>query len=257
MSTLYAGPWKGEFGWELCWWNPFLRYLAKQYYHIIVAAPHNSRYLYEFADKFIPLETEGLSYCDGKLIGDEPVVEANHYLGPKTIFEADTSGPEKISTPREWRHLSNISSIDQIDIMCAFRPEKYIGKLEVPGKTYPLNKCRKVVELLIEQGLTVGCFGGKENYCPNGARDLRDKPLATQCGAISVAKCVVGPSSGTIHLASLCGCPHVTWIASIHHTLKQRYQTMWNPFKSPIKFIGHAVEPSPENIVSETLALIS
>ena len=54
MGVLYAGPWKGEFGWELCGWNPAVRSLAKQYDRVVVASHAASEYLYEFADEFIP-----------------------------------------------------------------------------------------------------------------------------------------------------------------------------------------------------------
>ena len=55
MKTLYAGPWVGEFGWELCWWNPVVRHYAAEYDRVIVATHESSQYLYEFAEIDKPL----------------------------------------------------------------------------------------------------------------------------------------------------------------------------------------------------------
>ena len=53
MRKLYAGPWVGEFGWELCSWVPSLRHIAENYDHITVEIQPGMEYLYEFADEFI------------------------------------------------------------------------------------------------------------------------------------------------------------------------------------------------------------
>ncbi len=256
MITLYCHPWVGEFGWELCWWNPMARYYAQQHEHTTVAAPESSRYLYEFADTFIPLETQGITYWEGKLKCDPPIVHTDFLLNPETEFAIHKNEPDRISTKRIWRSLIPSCTLYEADILCAFRPQKHIGSRKIAGKEYPLDKCQQLVNRLIEQGLSVACFGGPENYCPDGAKDLRGRLLEEQCSAIAAARCVVGPSSGPIHLATLCGCPHVTWIASVHHTLKQRYLKLWNPFGTPVKFICHDRVPSPDEIVTQMLEII-
>jgi len=256
-NTLGCLPWVGEFGWELCWWNPMARYYAKQYDHTTVAAPASSRYLYEFADTFIPLQTKGITFWRGELKGDPPVISADSYLNPAKEFAKYPNEPERVSTPRKWRSLAPENPIYQADILCAFRSVKYIKNRKIPGKEYPVDKCQDLVSMLIDLGLTVACYGGTDNYCPNGAIDLRGQPLEGQCSAIVAAKCVVGPSSGPIHLASLCGCPHVTWIASIHHTLEKRYTKLWNPFETPVRFIDHSRIPQPSEVIRHIMDLVN
>jgi hypothetical protein len=256
MTALYCKPWVGEFGWELCFYNPLVRYHAKKYNHVIVAAPKGSQYLYEFADKFIPLDTIGTSYCDGQLLGDYPIINADKTLSPHKEFAKHSDEPERISTKRLWRNLSPESPGYVADVLCAFRPIKRIDGKIISGKQYPFGKCQHLVEILISRGLSVACFGGVDNYCPDGAEDLRGQSLEKQCSAISSAKCVVGPSSGPIHLASLCGCPHVTWIASIHHTLEKRYKKLWNPFNTPVEFICQNRVPSPKEVVQNVDTLL-
>lgn len=256
IKTLYAGPWIGEFGWELCWWNPLVRYQAKQYDHIIVAAPESSRYLYEFADNFIPLKTQGITYWEGKLEGKPPVVQANFFLEPHKEFAKHIDEPDHVSTKRLWRSLIPEHPTFQADILCAFRPRKYIGQYLIAGKEYPIDLCQEVADKLIDKGLSVACFGGTDNYCPNGVIDLRGQSLEEQCGAIATAKCIVGPSSGPIHLASLCGRPLVTWITSMHHTLRRRYEKLWNPFDISVRFICHNRLPFPTEVVQNVGTLM-
>lgn len=257
IATFYAGPYVGEFGWELCWWNPLVRYHAEQYDHVIIAAPHGSRYLYEFADEFIPLDAIGVSYCDGNLKDDPPIVIADQTLSPKTEFAKHPNEPDRISTQRKWRLLAPPNPTQIADVLCSFRPPKIVKNRAVPGKEYPIKKCQQIVDFIRKHDLSVACFGGFDNYCPQGAIDLRGQPLEGQCSALAGAKCAIGPSSGTMHLASLCGCPHVTWIASIHHTLKKRYQKLWNPFNTPVKFIGHGRLPSPGEVLQHVEVLLA
>lgn len=257
MASLYCHPWVGEFGWELCWWNPMARYYSDQGYSVSIAAPESSRYLYEFVDVFVPIKAKGLTYWEGELDGESPIVPANFCFYPWIEFARYEHEPEKMSTKRLWRNLSPESPEYVADILCAFRPQKYIRSKKIHGKEYPITQCQQLVDALISRGLSVACFGGLDNHCPNGTIDLRGKPLEDQCSAIAAAKCVIGPSSGPIHLASLCGCPHITWIASIHHTLEQRYKKLWNPFNTPVEFVCNGRIPSLNEIMQRVDVLLN
>jgi len=75
-----------------------------------------------------------------------------------------------------------------------------------------------------------------------------------QCGALSAAKCAVGPSSAPMHLASLSQCPHITW-SRISQDIAIRYATHWNPFQTPACFIT-TPDPSPWEVAEEVLRTI-
>jgi len=47
----------------------------------------------------------------------------------------------------------------------------------------------------------------------------------------SLCRLVVGQSTGTMHLASLCGVPHVVWGSD---RIGIRYKKTWNPFHTPV-----------------------
>jgi len=262
-SLVFAGPWVGEFGWELCWWNPLLRSLAESVEHVIVAAPESSRYLYEFASEFVPLETEGWRFAEGRLFSKLPrVCNGCKTLSPEALWQefglqecrALKSGKPTL-TPKKWRLLAPGKPGPFVaDVLCAFRPPKIVADQLVEGKDYDQEKSAELVDLLLRAGLSVACYGGKDNYCFDGAIDLRGKPLEAQCSALSAAKCAVGPSSAPLHLASLCNCPHITW-SRISGDIAIRYESHWNPFSTPSSFLDMP-DPSPSEIAEQVMRLV-
>jgi ADP-heptose:LPS heptosyltransferase len=78
---------------------------------------------------------------------------------------------------------------------------------------------------------TVGWIGTKDEamaHPEGGDLDLRDYPLSDLIQEIRAARLVIGPSSGPMHLASLCGTPHLVWSGNVRDI--PRYRTLWNPF---------------------------
>ena len=56
-GTLLAGPWVGEFGYELCQWQGFVRKLSREYDDTIVVSRPGHEVLYsDFCSKYIPLK---------------------------------------------------------------------------------------------------------------------------------------------------------------------------------------------------------
>jgi len=256
MKTLYAGPWVGEFGWELMSWNPLVRKKAQDYDRVVVEGPPTSRYLYEFANEYI----------------DNPTVPhtSDGYLG-KTKNPASTLEDCEVFAPnwpahgapemkgflqpfvpyadREYRCLAT-NPIHIADVVCAFRPPKKLRDKTLVGREYPLDMCAELVSKLCERGITVACIGDRNNYQISGSGDVRGRDLELQCAVISAAKVAVGPSSGPMHLASLCKIPHVTWFNTRNNSSSQaRYKEHWNPFKTPHTYLTQSV-PTPEEIVS-------
>ena len=130
---LFAGPWVGEFGWELCWWNPLLRALAENVEHLIIAAPASSRYLFEFASEFIPLQTEGWRFTEGRFLSKVPrFCNGCKVLSPLALWEEfglqecrALKRGEPTLTPKKWRRLTPVRPSPFVaDVLCAFRPPK-------------------------------------------------------------------------------------------------------------------------------------
>ena len=249
-KVLYAGPWRGEFGWELCSWNPLVRKIAKGFDHIIVEGPSTSKYLYEFADEYIVNETvPGTSDNYRGKSKKEPSVSAGEILKPSWRLhgKAEMRGllrPFKKDPRKEWRRLGS-SPLFVATVLCAFRPAKKYNNRILADKEYPLEMCKELVQHLLGYGVTVATIGGKDNFHVDGAIDLRGSALEEQCNALAAAKVAIGPSSGPMHLASLCSCPHITWYnRTDRRQSKARYAEHWNPFHTAHTYMRHQ-QPSP------------
>ena len=266
-NVLYAGPWNGEFGWELCSWNPLVRRTALEHDRVIVETVPGSEYLYEFADEIItnprqpnydmyrgtsvnPIQPPKNPYTNlnpmqhwkrGASIGaaQSCPTGAAPIMSGRAEFNAIKRGSriEGSLPPREWRVYGTEKPHYVADIMCAFRgPKTFKGK-SYPEKQWEEQRCDELVEMFKVEGFTVACYGGSDNYLAPGAIDYLDQPLDELTGALSQAKLSIGPSSGTIHLASLCKTPHVTWYGRPNISM-DRYMFYWNPFKTAVTFIN-------------------
>ena len=138
--------------------------------------------------------------------------------------------------------------------MAAFRPPKGRGH---EGKAYPPGMCEELVALLEGAGLSVGCFGGPDNWHFGKGPDYRDRPLGEQCSLLAGAACAVGPSSGTMHLASLCRTPYVTWYPPRpEHSERVHTGTEWNPFGTEVVFLRGSAPPDPRDAAAAVTELI-
>ncbi len=254
MKRVHFGPWVGEFGWELCIWSPYIRRMAKKYGHVIVSSRPTSRYLYEFADEFIGIEAKSRSGFGGSTVKKlQKIVKAEHFVPGKNISRIMSSYEKDREGDFEYRCLSPDHQIWVADVMFAFRSNKKQGGRE---KSYKKEECGRLVELFLKKGISVACYGGRDNYWFEGTVDIRGAALEEQCSALSVAKCAIGPSSGTIHLASLCKCPHIVWFGLDRPKgLRRRYEENWNPFKTSVVYLKQK-NPAPQEVLEEAIKLI-
>lgn len=244
----------GEFGWELCSWNPILRKKAKEYDTVIVEGPANSEYLYEFADEYrinepVPGhsdEYKGMGKSFTPESGAFVLKPVQHLVCPqekrsfRKDFEPDLN--------KEWRCLATEPKA-VADVLFAFRAPKIYRGRTLTDKEYPVEFCTELVRITQAAGLSVACIGGKDNYHITDTVDLRGTPLKEQCAALSGSKVCVGPSSAPLHLASLCKVPHVTWYNRLDKTNSiPRYRNFWNPFETSFTYMKQQL-PSPEDVL--------
>ena len=90
-----------------------------------------------------------------------------------------------------------------------------------------------LTNLLIKEGLTVCCIGNSEAFHFKSAVDLREIAIKDLIGVMNKSKLIVGPSSGPMHMASLCGLKHLVWSTEYNRV---RYEKDWNPFKTECIF---------------------
>lgn len=114
-----------------------------------------------------------------------------------------------------------------------------------------------------ELGIEAAYIGSKEDQCYG--KDLRGMPLERLVDVIAGAKVVIGGSSGTMHLAALCGTPLIVWGDEDKkfknywgHSLEQRYKEAWNPFNVTVKWIKtkKAWNPDTDDVIKALRGII-
>jgi hypothetical protein len=83
--------------------------------------------------------------------------------------------------------------------------------------------------------------------------DMRGLPLDKLCDLMVSSDVLVGPSSGPMHLGSLCGTPHVTWSPVDRDGVmsnKERYEEVWNPHDTPVTFLDIGWDPGVGAVIS-------
>ena len=118
MNTLYAGPWVGEFGWELFCWHGHIRYLKPNYKKVVVACRAGHEVLYEdFADEIFSLDIS----CE-----ETDMWTCKNYKVPsfEQIFKCRRDGdwmePNKPFSRYDHRHI-----LDTQPLFNNFKKQKY------------------------------------------------------------------------------------------------------------------------------------
>jgi hypothetical protein len=240
-KTLLAGPWIGEFGWELFCWQGYIRSIAHEYGKVIVASRAGHELLYEdFANEFVPVQVpENASsnswWCDGlpesftrdiaSKIKHDIRIPAKYigflYYDNGTIQVSD----EYLNQKFIKYHSDSLNKT--FDILIHPR-NKSLGN----ERNWNKNSWQNLVDLLSKK-FTVAVIGNHEAFQLNNAEDYRKLSIRDTVSLMNRCKLVVGQSSGPLHLASLSGASHLIW--STEHN-RNRYTKYWNPFGIPAYF---------------------
>ncbi len=230
---LIAGPFIGEFGWELCAWQGVIRAMAPNYDKVMIYGKPGHQYLYEdFMDEYFEFEPQG--------------VQPNMWMNEGTKFMLPEFHKNACwIKPQQFSLMANAP--EQVFFRYGVNAERtaiayHARSLDKYGSGY-MNWADDNWKELIERypKTDVVCIGTKDGASYLGGEDLRGASLEETCKVLSRAAVLVGPSSGAIHLGSLCATPHVVW--SGHYRNKSRYEDLWNPFKTPVKAICPASSP--------------
>ena len=93
-DCLIAGPFLGEFGWELMQWQGYIRQLSKFYKHVIVYGRPSSAFLYkDFVSEFIEMNISSWD-TDAYLLRDFNYSEWAAQFKEQDILIADNSCKE-------------------------------------------------------------------------------------------------------------------------------------------------------------------
>ena len=258
-DVLLAGPWIGEFGWELFVWQAYIRNIAPKYKKVIVSSRKGHEFLYEdFCTEFIPIDVpkNALSnswFCDG--ISTDFTEKFAAGIKFDTRIPAKNIGflyhGDGHATIKEGFYQQNFikyqsDSLDKsFDILIHPR-NKDLGH----DRNWNQEKWQKLVDLLSKK-YSIGTIGSHEAFNLNDSEDCRNISIRDTVSLMNRTKLVVGQSSGPMHLASLSGTPHLVW--STEHN-RRRYFEYWNPFNTPVYFYPEmGWNPTPEFIYEKII----
>lgn len=227
---MIAGPFWGEFGWELLRWQGHLRWLKEQVGHMHVICMPGHRYLYQdFADRI-----------DANV--NRPAGEKPNMWKPVDDFPSNLLPSKKLCCDPGLKQKfikygkKNYSGRYDYDVIIHARNCKREGDKITGDRTY------KHWEDLVERLGVNACVGTvDEADCPEGVEhDLRGLPLKTLADVLANTKLLISPCSGLVHFAALCGTPSLVWtdrrkwrVGHIKTTNYNRLKKHWNPFLVP------------------------
>lgn len=256
-KKIIAGPWLGEFGWELMRWQGIFRKLHDKGWGITMVARQGHEALYEdYIDEFIPAQELGFEESgptDGwRINGKVPTLDkllldgrfsGYKYMGPMTCMMIGIdplgAGQRFITYGKDAKAKMDDFGYDVI----------IHARSTSKGGTDIRNWSRENWEELIwtlgeapkltgEKQYHMAVIGSQDGAMHfsglGGAYDYRGAPLSQVIDMIARSKCIVGPSSGPMHLASLCGTPQIVFTdkkhwGSCNGTNRERYEKNWNP----------------------------
>lgn len=274
-KAIIAGPCVSEFGWELMEWQGYVRALASKSDVVVVCTSAGLEPLYQDMNPiFIPHSI--------KCARDSHVALAGSITNPKEVLRArDEIGKYYAQF---LKNGMRIITVDNMHVNPGRRPidkqrfVKYGMASNAPirypivvhartrhesrrngGDNYSIDAWNTLLAMLVTEGVIsrlsdVAAIGtSTAALAPYGVSDLRDAPLQVVMDTLAAAELAIGPSSGPLHLASLCGTPHVVWAIDIFQlsigcTNRDRYVTYWNPFKTPAHVELHkkGYQPDPD-----------
>lgn len=252
---LVAGPWVGEFGWELMSWQGYIRALSRGFKETICFGPKGHQVLYgDFASRYIPIvELPGLKDCWWVDQAGAQVMKLEKTVGlydgtkvyPRSLVPLDRQEFIRFGDPSKAE--------DRYDVLFHIRGP--VGKRK--NHQWNIRNAEKVGQALLDEGYKGGVIGTANGaQVIPGFKDLRGIELGKLMDVISAAKVVVGPSSGPMHLASLCGTPHVVWTDRQFYSMarctnRERFERVWNPLKTRVEVIDKFDWNPPDSVIVE------
>lgn len=242
-SVAYFGPWYGEFGWELFGFQAWCRRESKKYNKSYVCSFPGMAPLYEDFAEFIPHNHSGraLDWRDITKIAYTLPNDVTCHVKPfKRFLHCKDQDFIQYGTDkpiRDFRYLIHPRNL-----------------LKGTSKNYRLALWEDVVRDLDGP---VASVGREPDWHIEGTTDLRGISLDQLMRYMAGCGCVIGQSSGVMHLATLCGAKIVVWADDrtyFGRTLNERYKEIWNPFGTEVEYISHPEwTPDPREVIHRVL----
>jgi hypothetical protein len=239
---MIAAPFLGEFGWEVTLWVPWLRHQMLHSYQgrdLTVLCRDGHQYLYEdFCDDILTFAVgRPIDKIDCQQVWiDGHRLTKKDYLTMAAVALRKRLVPKDTITPMDLR-VNWVGDAPPVLKQSEYRPYgKPNGRIGIalharasrinPDRNWSTFKWAALAETLGGNLASVG--HPDQSLHVEGTEDLRGVSLGALCDLMSCSHAVVGPSSGPLALAMLCGTPVVWWSANLKD--QPRFKNAWNPF---------------------------
>lgn len=266
---IVAGPWVGEFGWELMSWQGWLRRQAKYDQVVVISRPGHYPIYHDFVPvlQFIEYEPKcyGNMYEPGpKVPGFDPILLLKEH--DDVVVDAAQHYGGDIVRPSRFIPVSNQDFVKygtyqtqlSCDVVIHARDRSDTPKMH--ARNWSRNKWVHLIDRLRDEGLSVAAIGNRVQELDVDF-DYRGAHLDKVFDVLASARLAIGPSSGPMHLASLCGTPQLVWCENSRRSYVRdnvhRYKVAWNPLHTRVEVLtSGGFDPPPETVGDRVLAML-
>ncbi len=268
---MIIAPFFAEFGWEVGMWIPWLLGQKEKFFpntplNIICRKGHEA--LYEPLHRFRDSKIQGIdaplisSYdCNNVWVHGYGRVSRDYYhqllvtflrkkIGKKEFFcPLDllfTPSPGGCPVPRDAIYELYGESQEQDPRVIVIHARNCPDKQ--PERNWPAAKWDELLAALPASLNPIAVGSPPLSLLPKGAADARGESLEIQIRLMARAKMIVGPSSGPLHLANMCGTKAIWWSGNEKDV--DRYTSSWNPFHVKNKNVSKSWDPEVSEVLS-------
>lgn len=267
--TLVVAPYLGEFGWELMNWQGRIRRMVRgsDYDRVVICARPDRRVLYADCDTegqvlFCPIggmELPGQANEDHRISADGAPIPPDELSECASVVAARACADARV----DFEAADFFTPDYRGGLWSTREPQQCFVSLRRPGRIET-----DVILVARDRGIATE-RNQPETWWKELARRLERRGLRVECyqtpldraiRQLSTARLAAGASTGGLHLASLCGCPHYVWGSGAETrwtamgiTNRQRYETIWNPLGTPCRYDECGWQPTMEHVESGIL----
>lgn len=243
-------------------WQGFVRHLSRFYKTTVVYGRKSSEYFYrDFASEFHAVEIDSWDTDFYEVYRFDYQKWAEPFQSCDLLLANNDCHALRDTFNQEFIKFGRPSLGRSYDVVIHARAIPNLeGNKAKSSRNWPTGHWDELCRSL--KGFKIAAVGIPElSYLPEGVVDLRGIDTESLCSVLASSRACVGPSSGVMHLATLCGTPHVVWTSRDFTWgfggTAYRYTRSWNPFATPAVVLTEmGIMPSAEYVRENIIKIL-